>query len=1206
MGKIKPLPEAVRNSVRSGIIVCDLTRVVEELVFNSLDAGATKVSVSVGVGTCSVKVMDNGSGVDRDGLVLLGERHATSKHHQLADLDTANQNFGFRGEALCSISDVSLLEIITKAHGRPHGYRKVMKDCKCLYLGISDDRHDAGTTVVVRDLFYNQPVRRKLMQSSPKKVLHLVKKCVLRIALVHPRVSFRVSDIESEEELLSTSSSPSPLPLLSTNFGIEAACSLYEIKAVEREFKLFGYLSSPFGILSPKAFQYIYINSRFICKGPIHKLLNHLASGYWDDQRFNIGAKNEKQSRSQTCPTFILNLSCPRSYYDMTFEPLKNSVEFTEWGPVLVFIQNTITHYWSESISNDLLLKDQTGRKRCRTKDWLASPEVHCSQSQKLMRECKNLPAWEEGLSSRQKSDGDASELQKHKTDALFEDCDIQSFNASPFHCGVTTNKKIRNHMQSSADYFSDGDDILVKEESTKGTGKKKLNYFFDSQWQDESFEMDDEMNMSIRSPFYTHSEEYGEDAFVNQLFRRPSQLSCLTGRGLQDVGSSHLTKVETGFGSYDFRTQHKWINFDEGSDGGKEYDTDQIFIESLSRNERVKSLWSLSRCTNQPDKITNANSSSQDLRSSMIAGECSGEENNLPSGSLKHIKQSDGDKLSSTSEWSPRVLPSLFGTEIPDVDHLIGQDVCCDYSKGTTSGYIPDQEGDYGHFNRDPSVNSWELENCTDLSSFKFYSDHLGDVSEARGRKHNDFTFANCSSVFPDEMDWLLMQSCGKNSLPKVSNPLDQTSLPAQFDRNKFGRIHTSNGKKYRSKERARRSHSAPPFYRPRRKFIGLNYSWKMEGGRTDSPAVNNDSALPETSNSLHQQQSLGQCHSPLKASYANNCSSVCRLNGKDFQKKGQCINCCNFKLVEDSTSKETRDDLDSGLKWRKSSPQAVDVMKSQVARDHDCILDVSSGFLHLAGDSLIPSFIDKNCLKDAKVLPQVDKKFIPVVAGRILAIIDQHAADERIRLEELRQKVLDGEMKQVAYLEAEQELVLPEIGYQLLHNYVSLIENWGWICNISGRGASSFGKNLNVLCRQPTVAKLVAVPCILGVKLTDIDLLEFLQQLADTDGSSTIPPSVHRVLNSKACRGAIMFGDTLLPSECSLIVEELKQASLCFQCAHGRPTTVPLVNLDILHKQIDKLGLRSSGTCELWQGLCRQEISLERAASRLTSAME
>ena len=64
---------------------------------------------------------------------------------------------------------------------------------------------------------------------------------------------------------------------------------------------------------------------------------------------------------------------------------------------------------------------------------------------------------------------------------------------------------------------------------------------------------------------------------------------------------------------------------------------------------------------------------------------------------------------------------------------------------------------------------------------------------------------------------------------------------------------------------------------------------------------------------------------------------------------------------------------------------------MKSRVARDHDSILDVSSGFLHLAGDSLIPSFIDKNCLKDAKVLPQVDKKFIPVVAGRILAIIDQ-----------------------------------------------------------------------------------------------------------------------------------------------------------------------------------------------------------------------
>lgn len=238
----------------------DLTRVVEELIFNSLDAGATKVSVAVGIGTGYIKVADNGSGITRDGLVLLGERYATSKFDQLADMDTATGNFGFRGEALGSISDVSLLEIVTKAHGRPNGYRKVMKGCKCLYLGIDDARQDVGTTVVVRDLFYNQPVRRKQLQSSPRKVLHSLKECVLRFALMHLKVSFKVVDIESEDELLCTHPSSSPLPLLMSGFGIEVSSSLHEFNVSDGILKLSGYISGPCEALSGKAFQYVCIH----------------------------------------------------------------------------------------------------------------------------------------------------------------------------------------------------------------------------------------------------------------------------------------------------------------------------------------------------------------------------------------------------------------------------------------------------------------------------------------------------------------------------------------------------------------------------------------------------------------------------------------------------------------------------------------------------------------------------------------------------------------------------------------------------------------------------------------------------------------------------------------------------------------------------------------------------------------------------------
>eukprot|EP00268_Persea_americana_P054960 TRINITY_DN634_c0_g2_i1.p2 TRINITY_DN634_c0_g2~~TRINITY_DN634_c0_g2_i1.p2 ORF type:complete len:103 (-),score=16.92 TRINITY_DN634_c0_g2_i1:150-458(-) len=97
-------------------------------------------------------------------------------------------------------------------------------------------------------------------------------------------------------------------------------------------------------------------------------------------------------------------------------------------------------------------------------------------------------------------------------------------------------------------------------------------------------------------------------------------------------------------------------------------------------------------------------------------------------------------------------------------------------------------------------------------------------------------------------------------------------------------------------------------------------------------------------------------------------------------------------------------------------------------------------------------------------------------------------------------------------------------------------------------------------------------------------------------------MPPAVLRVLNFKACRGAIMFGDVLLPSECSLIVEELKATSLCFQCAHGRPTTVPIVNMEALQKQLANLRLQNGGSPEQWHGLRHHKPSLERAKLRLS----
>ncbi|XP_055804308.1 DNA mismatch repair protein MLH3-like [Solanum dulcamara] len=159
----------------------------------------------------------------------------TSKYCNSDDMHAFAASFGLKGEALSSTSDVSLLEIVTKTHGRPSGYRKVFK---CFYLGIDVCRQNVGITVIVRDVFYNQPVRRKQIHSQPKEGLAFYGRVSAK------NVSYNFVDIESEDDLLCIRASPSLLPLLSSGFGIHLS-SLNKLNASDGSFKFSGYISGP-------------------------------------------------------------------------------------------------------------------------------------------------------------------------------------------------------------------------------------------------------------------------------------------------------------------------------------------------------------------------------------------------------------------------------------------------------------------------------------------------------------------------------------------------------------------------------------------------------------------------------------------------------------------------------------------------------------------------------------------------------------------------------------------------------------------------------------------------------------------------------------------------------------------------------------------------------------------------------------------------
>uniref|UniRef100_A0A0A9D1F7 MutL C-terminal dimerisation domain-containing protein n=1 Tax=Arundo donax TaxID=35708 RepID=A0A0A9D1F7_ARUDO len=380
-------------------------------------------------------------------------------------------------------------------------------------------------------------------------------------------------------------------------------------------------------------------------------------------------------------------------------------------------------------------------------------------------------------------------------------------------------------------------------------------------------------------------------------------------------------------------------------------------------------------------------------------------------------------------------------------------------------------------------------------------------------------------------------------------------------------------------------RSHSAPPFYRGKQKFSRLNEPLSKSTTDGDKGICTNNrednAPTPVDISRMSATQPILETDSS-------------ELPDQNFSSRGY------VKMCEDACSDGPRDSTAQITKWRGDSGQHTAFPHGPFLC-YDDVLSISSGTLHLSCSSLVPECVDKNCFEEARVLLQLDKKFIPVISGETILLVDQHAADERIRLEDLRSKVLSEEGRGVTYLDSEEELSLPETGFQLFQKYAEQIQKWGWIINSSSNPSESFKKNMNILRRHTRLVTLVAVPCILGVNLTEKDLMEFIQQLDETDGSSALPPAVLRILNFKACRGAIMFGDPLLPSECCLIIEELKATSLCFQCAHGRPTMVPIVNVASLHEELARLETLSGRQAETWHGLAHEGPSLERARTRL-----
>ena len=307
MPKIVQLSRHVANLIAAGEVVERPASVVKELVENAIDAGAARITVEIQNGGMTfIRISDNGCGMAPEDARTAFLRHATSKIRNKDDL-AAISTLGFRGEALAAISAVSRIDLLTKAADSPG---------VSLHLEAGQITQEApagcpeGTTILVRDLFYNTPARMKFMKSDQAEA-SAVFLAVQQQALAHPKIAFRF--LKDGQEQLSTAGSGDRMAAIYTVFGREIANNMIEVKGSWEQFTVRGFVTKPTCTRGNRSYQYFFVNSRFIKSRMLSAALEEAYKNQLMVGRF---------------PVCVLEIDLPVQAVDVNVHPAKTEVKF--------------------------------------------------------------------------------------------------------------------------------------------------------------------------------------------------------------------------------------------------------------------------------------------------------------------------------------------------------------------------------------------------------------------------------------------------------------------------------------------------------------------------------------------------------------------------------------------------------------------------------------------------------------------------------------------------------------------------------------------------------------------------------------------------------------------------------------------------------------------------------------------------------------
>ena len=403
MGNIVLLDELTINKIAAGEVIERPASVVKEMVENSIDAGATNITVEIKNGGISfIKVTDNGKGIAQDDLEIAFERHATSKIRSADDLDTVT-SMGFRGEALASIAAIANVELVSKTAEQEIGYRVVVEGGDILEKEEAGCR--TGTSITVRNLFFNTPVRYKFLKKDYTESGY-IEDAITRIALVNPNIAIKL--INTGKTVIQTNGNGNMKSVIYSIYGKDIANGIIDVDYTYEDIKINGVIGKPEIARSNRSNQLFFVNKRYIKDKTLTAATEQGYKGLIPIGKFGF---------------VVLNLTINPAKVDVNVHPAKLEVRFEEENKVF----QSIYHAIKNTLLKNELVADTEKTKTPETVNYVDRSAVSFEERLRKLKETKKANSQAGGLFSFRKQNEKQieeynDEESKIKTNNIIED----------------------------------------------------------------------------------------------------------------------------------------------------------------------------------------------------------------------------------------------------------------------------------------------------------------------------------------------------------------------------------------------------------------------------------------------------------------------------------------------------------------------------------------------------------------------------------------------------------------------------------------------------------------------------------------------------------------------------------------------------------------------------------------------------------------